>query len=427
MEENFGHDGLVSGADAQPEASEELRPSVNDVAPFVKQLCLTYSKFALYPPTHPVTQTQIKTTWNELVKIFGKYGDFDISFSESKLLFFGMPVEEKNITVTKFVQHFEGMQISSLDFFHALTIEEFARFIMVFSQEPKTINEAGGIDLLVTENEIANVKLGSAVYQVVRKDQNIVDEKQAEEEEKAKKINKVKEVGNKTPDTEKAKNLLVKYLESDGSLETIKELLESLNLDTETIQRVIQDLKRIMEETGLDAEELIRYLELQIQQEKEAFEGDEEEPKPKKKRRKRVSKKFRPLADRIRDKLKTDFKEIKGKDKLIEYLDHVYSREINRVVEAKTMELQEQIERDKETFLRIGDALDKTDIGVIVLDDYGKICFLEHAESLPIPMALGDELPPDLMGLIRTSREEYHWKVEQTRVGQIRFILFKAS
>lgn len=403
------------------------RVSVGDVTGFVKQLCLTYSKFALYPSTHPVTQNQIKITWDELVKVFEKYGDFDVSFSGSKLLFFGLPVEEKNLTVSKFAQHFESMQTSSLEFYQALTIEEFTRFITVFSQEPKTINEAGGIDFLVRENDIYNVKFSSAVYQVVRKDQNIVDEPEPEEDERAKKIRKIQEVESQTTETETAKTLLVKYLEADGSLEAIKELLSSLNLDREIIEKVIKDIIRIMEETGLDAEELIRYLEHQIQQEKDALEDEEEEPKPKKKRRKRVSKKFRPLADRIRDKLKTDFKEIKGKDKLIEYLDHVYSREINRVVEARTMELQEQIERDKETFLRIGDALDHTDIGVIVLDDYSKICFLEHAENLPVTLALGEAIPPELMGLIRTSKEDYHWKVEQTRVGQIRFILFKAT
>lgn len=416
MEENPGNVNQSVNSD---------RASVRDVAPFVKQLCLTYSKFALYPPSHPVTQNQIKITWDELVTVFAKYGDFDISFSESKLLFYGMPVEERNITVTKLAQHFESMQTSSLEFYQALDLDEFTRFLTVFSQEPKTINEAGGIDFLVKENDIYNVKFSSAVYQVVRKDQNVVDEKQKEEEEKARKISKIKDAETKTPESETAKSILVKYLESDGSLEAIKELLESLNLDPETITKVMQDIIRIMEETGLEAEELIRYLEQQIEKEKEALEEDEE-PKPKKQRKKRVSKKFRPLADRIRDKLKTDFKEIKGKDKLIEYLDHVYSREINRVVEAKTMELQEQIERDKETFVRIGDALDHTDIGVIVLDDYSKICFLEHAEALPIPLALGEELPPELMSLIRTSREDYHWKVEQTRVGQIRFILFKA-
>lgn len=413
----------MEGNSTNNKSLTDSRSSVKDVTAFVKQLCLTYSKFALYPPTHPVNQNQIKTTWDELVQVFEKYGDFEISFSDSRLLFFGKPVEEKNITVTKFVQHFESINISSLEFSKHLVMDEFTRFILVFSNEPKTIDEAGGVDFLVKENEIININLSSAVYQVVKKDKNNLEERNNEDDENSNKIRKIKE--SKVAESDTAKNILVKYLESDGSLEAIKELLESLNMNPEVIRKVIQDIKRIMEETGLDAEELIRYLEHQIQQEQDALE--EEIEKPKKKRRKRVSKKFRPLADRIRDKLKTDFKEIKGKDKLIEYLDHVYSREINRVVESRTMELQEQIERDKETFIRIGDALDRTDIGVIVMDDYNKICFLENADDLPINLTLGEELPSELMNLIRTSREDYHWKVEQTRVGQIRFILFKAE
>ena len=213
-------------------------------------------------------------------------------------------------------------------------------------------------------------------------------------------------------------------MESDGSLQAIREFLESVNMDPKTIKHVIQDLKRMMEETGLEAEELIKYLEQQIDQERTSDDYTEKSKK-KRKKRKTVSKKFRPLADRIRDKLKTDFKDIDGKDRLIQYLDNIYSREINRVVEIKTAELQDQIKRDKETFFRIGDALEKTNIGVIVLDDYKKICFLEHAEALPVPLTLGEELPPELISLIKTSREKRQWKVEQTSLGQIRFILFK--
>lgn len=410
----------------QPAISDSEHASVDDIVLFVKQLCLTFSKFSLYPPDHPVTKNQITTAWNELVPVLEKYGNVDISCSEGKLLFFGMPVEEGNSTVKKFARHFESFHIKSIEFSKALSFDEFTRFVHVFGQDAKVIIEQGGTTVLLKQHQISNINFNSAIYQVVRKDQKIVKEAQIEEDEKSKKIRKVKEFNSTTPDEERTKEILVKYLESDGSLAAIQELLRSLDMDSETIKRVIQDIKRIMEETGLEAEELIRYLEHQIKQENATAENDgDKDLNSKKKKRKRVSKNFRPLADRIRDKLKTDFKDIKGKDRLIEYLDNVYSREITRVVEAKTAELQDQIERDKKTFFEIGEALDQTDIGVIVLDDYSKICFMEHTESLPIPLSLGDPLPPELIALIKTSREERQWKVEETRVGKIRFILFK--
>ena len=397
------------------------QPSVDDIALFVKQLSLTYSKFALYPPDHPVTQNQIKTTWDELLPVFEKYGNVDISFAEGTLVFFGMPVEQKNLTVKKFAQHFESINIKSIELFKELTFDVFTRFITVFGQDSKIILEQGGADSLLKQHEISNITFHAAVYQVVREDQKVVDE----EAEKNERLDEVKGITPASPDEEKAQKILVEYMESNGSLNAIQKLLESINMNPETIKRVIRDIKRIMEETGLEADELMEYLEHQIEKERESEEDEEKGKKIKKKRRKKVSKKFRPLADRIRDKLKTDFKDITGKDKLIDYLDNVYSREIARVVESKTAELQEQIEKDKKTFFRIGEALEETDVGVIVLDDYKKICFMEHTEVLPIQLVLGEELPPELMPLIKTSREERQWKVEQTRVGQIRFILFK--
>jgi hypothetical protein len=403
--------------------SEHASVNVKDVVLFIKQLCLTYAKFSLYPPDHPVTQSQIKTAWNELLPIFKKYGNVDITFTDGKLLFFGLPVEERNPTVNKFARHFESFNIKGIEFSKDLTNEEFARFITVFSQDSKVIIEQGGTDLLLKQHEINNINFHAAVYQVVREDQKVVREAQAAEDKKNESIRKVNEIKPTSPNENTAKNILVKYLESDGSLQVIQELLKSIDMDPEIIKRVIQDIKRIMEETGLDAEELIRYLEHQINNERDSLE--ENDKKPKGKKRKKISKKFRPLADRIRNKLKTDFKDIKGKDKLIEYLDNIYAREITRVVESKTAELQDQIESDKKTFFEIGEALEQTDIGVIVLNDDSKISFMEHAESLPIPLSLGDKLPPELIALIKTTRKERQWKVEETRVGQIRFILFK--
>ena len=144
---------------------------IEDIAMFIKQLSLTYSKFALYPSDHPVTQNQIKTTWNELLLAFEKYGNIDITFTEGTPLFCGMPVEKKNITVNKLAQHFESINIKSVEFLKKLDFEEFARFITIFSQDAKVINELGEANLLLKQNEINNITFHAAVYQVVRDDQ----------------------------------------------------------------------------------------------------------------------------------------------------------------------------------------------------------------------------------------------------------------
>jgi len=162
------HNADQSPTDAnQQETSGSQHASVEDIVLFVKQLCLVYSKFSLYPPNHPVTKTQIKTAWDELLPVFGKYGNVDISFTEGKLLFFGMPVEERNPTVNKFARHFESFHIRNIEFTNNLTYEEFTRFITVFSQDSKVIIEQGGTDALLEEHEIININFHAAFYLIL--------------------------------------------------------------------------------------------------------------------------------------------------------------------------------------------------------------------------------------------------------------------
>src|SRR3989339_1349132 len=102
--------------------------SVADIVLFVKNLCLTYSQLAYYPATHPVTIKQMQDAWKELQPVFEKFGDVSISLTEGKMLFFGMPVEDRNPAVSKFAKHFESLHIHSIKFKKELSNEEFVTF-----------------------------------------------------------------------------------------------------------------------------------------------------------------------------------------------------------------------------------------------------------------------------------------------------------
>ena len=149
--------------------------SVADAVLFVKNLCLTYSQLAYYPPTHPVTIKQMQEAWKELQPVFEKFGDVNISLAEGKLLFFGMPVEERNPAVSKFSKHFEQLHIHSIRFRKGLSNDEFVSFFIFFCKDPQAIADAGGVDAIIKEKNLQHITFNTSVYRVISEDEKIVN------------------------------------------------------------------------------------------------------------------------------------------------------------------------------------------------------------------------------------------------------------
>jgi hypothetical protein len=157
-----------------PAAPPGRQVSVDDIALFVKNLCLTYSQLSIYPADHPISQRQMENAWTELQPAFRNFGDLSISLAEGKLLFSGMPVEERNPAVAKFAKHFESLLIHSIRFRKSCTKDEFEMFFTVFCQDPKAIVEAGGIQQALEKNGIRNIEFNTSVYRMINEDEKIV-------------------------------------------------------------------------------------------------------------------------------------------------------------------------------------------------------------------------------------------------------------
>jgi hypothetical protein len=161
-------------AAGEPSAARGDTASVADIVQFVKQLCLTHSQLAYYPVDHPVAQRQLEAAWRELQLAFAKLGDVGISLTEGKLLFFGLPVEERNPAVAKFSRHFEELHVHSIKFHRGLTFPEFRTFFAFFCQDARQVHAAGGIQQLITAKGIVNISFNSAVYRVIEADEKVV-------------------------------------------------------------------------------------------------------------------------------------------------------------------------------------------------------------------------------------------------------------
>lgn len=141
--------------------------SVNDIALFVKNLSLSFSHLSYYPPTHPVTVKHMQEAWNDLIPVLDKFNEVSLTVLDGKLLFLGMPVEEKNPAVLKFSKHFETLRIRGIKFKRGLTYEEFNDFFIFLCKEAQSIIDGGGAEKLLKDKNIRHIAFNTSVYREV--------------------------------------------------------------------------------------------------------------------------------------------------------------------------------------------------------------------------------------------------------------------
>jgi hypothetical protein len=149
--------------------------SVDNIVHFVKNMCLTYSQLSYYPVGHPVVIRQMQKAWLELQAVFEKIGDVNISLANGKLLFLGLPVENRNPVIEKFANHFSELHVTSISFHKTLDVKEFAAFFKLFCQDSQLVNEMGGVAKLSKDENIQHISFNSAIYRVIESTEKIVN------------------------------------------------------------------------------------------------------------------------------------------------------------------------------------------------------------------------------------------------------------
>ncbi len=486
-------------AQGVPGQAPEAPTSVDEIVAFVKNLCLTYSHLTYYPSTHPIAVKQMQAAWAELQAAMRQFGEINISLTEGKLLFFGMPVEERNPVVSKFSHHFETLHIHSIRFRTGILAKEFISFFKFFCQDPKSIEDQGGIEKILKEQQVEHISFNAAVYKVIGEDEKIVkkseiyrgqsksdgeaktevlryflekildhsqdetallDEIKNDPEKLAAQIVKlveqlgtdgkydkdsmveallqniqmVSETMGRAPDAGadveketvanamlvfenelkrksqnlssgasvkfikritdvvssytdkfKAGKILDEFLSHEKSLKSAEKMMKELNVSGgESGKRILTRIREVMKEKGMDEEELLNYL------------NQSADVPPKERHKRKIAKDFQPLADRIKGKIDSDFKDLQNKDQLVEYLNNTMSREVARAVKERTAQLEHEVENMKAAMANVHQLFNDVNLGIIIVDKDNRVVVAEHPEKLPCEVKLNEPLPEPL-------------------------------
>ena len=159
------------------ESEDDLAPAaplVDKVIELVKRVCVAFSNLSLYPARHPIVQDGIRSAWEHLQPILLEHGKLIISFANGKLLFAGLPLEEKNPTVHKFARHLDTLKVHSLLFDEQLDEEQFRKFFEVFHRDQAAIQSEGGLNAAMEAAEIRHIETNTAVYKLITEDEMVV-------------------------------------------------------------------------------------------------------------------------------------------------------------------------------------------------------------------------------------------------------------
>lgn len=147
---------------------------VAGVAELVRRLCLAESIGRIFSVNHPKGKGVIRGAFDALVPILEQDEMLAISMAEGNILVGGMPIEERNPIVSRFVSAFQQIHVDNLLFAKGLTVEEFEGFFRVLLQGPKVINTQGGLAAMLKAQGVEHVQIQQISYVMVREDEKVV-------------------------------------------------------------------------------------------------------------------------------------------------------------------------------------------------------------------------------------------------------------
>lgn len=141
----------------------------------------------LYPPTSAMIVKSNDNAYTILQTIFEKEDSVVFAESENSLIISGQALNEKDQKkpqVTAFVQLMDNFGIKSIAFEKGLDKDELLTFLKILSQKPENVTNEGGLQEVITNNNLRHVLLDNKIYVALDKDQRIVSADEAIDKDK---------------------------------------------------------------------------------------------------------------------------------------------------------------------------------------------------------------------------------------------------
>jgi PAS domain S-box-containing protein len=142
----------------------------------ISGLITTLNRISLYPANHPVIKSALQETHARLQDFLALKKELTFSLSaENRILIEGSPVVIKaKGLLEEFISQFKRLQAESITFSQGLAIEELEVFLKTLLMKPEDLNHKGGINQIITEDNIKHIKVNLFSYIKVEKDKEVI-------------------------------------------------------------------------------------------------------------------------------------------------------------------------------------------------------------------------------------------------------------
>lgn len=142
---------------------------------FLHELNVARRKLSLYPPEHPQISASVGTTLNILNDLFHTSPVITLGIAPNALYFEQLWLDKDDKTNQEFASYFSSLGIASISFHTGISGPELIRFNQLLRSDRKTIEEFGGFDHLLEQQQISHITVIPIDYDAFQASQSLDD------------------------------------------------------------------------------------------------------------------------------------------------------------------------------------------------------------------------------------------------------------
>ncbi len=125
---------------------------------------------------HMYAKDAIEQSFAALRELLQAKDEITLCVIEGKLRYDMVPLEENNLLVDKLIKMLSTVQLVSFRFTKETSEEDYKKFLNIFHNQLENIVQAGGVETLAKQADIKTIEINPLKYELVGKDQQVIDE-----------------------------------------------------------------------------------------------------------------------------------------------------------------------------------------------------------------------------------------------------------
>jgi len=128
-----------------------------DLEAVLVSMLSTLKNLTLYPEKHPSVQGPLQKGFEQMSRLLRFNRSLSLGVVDEVLVFEGIPFYSAHVAIKEIQARMEERSIGAVEIFEGLTLPEFVAFIRLLMDDPRELEEEGGLTNILRSRNIANI------------------------------------------------------------------------------------------------------------------------------------------------------------------------------------------------------------------------------------------------------------------------------